>query len=297
MSPQQAKLPNSPKIRHILVNNYLQHSSNHQNITQKESFPEPFLLKTINDPVAVFTALLALFTLGLWLFTALMWWVTRRAVNESIASSAQRDNDTRKSIEQATKSTLAMEDVAASMAINAKQILETVKINKEISTNQKIFSEINLRAYINVFLGPSFYQKDNILFQPQISIKNDGATPARNLRWNISSEILPTILPPDFKFRLAKVVLGGGMLGAREVGTIAGPTIPAVPVELETKIKRGDGESLYVWGYISYKDVFGHRRRTVFAQQLYWKPGPPGEDGNLTETLQVNYLTRHNNSN
>jgi hypothetical protein len=42
-------------------------------------------------------------------------------------------------------------------------------------------------------------------------------------------------------------------------------------------IKRGKGKRAYMWGTITYEDVFGEKRYTNFCQSIYWVPGKEGE--------------------
>ncbi|MGB8477830.1 MAG: hypothetical protein WCE63_03180 [Acidobacteriaceae bacterium] len=42
--------------------------------------------------------------------------------------------------------------------------------------------------------------------------------------------------------------------------------------EVEGIKAASKGRSLYVWGIVTYKDVFGDAYYTRFCQQLYWRP-------------------------
>ena len=70
------------------------------------------------------------------------------------------------------------------------------------------------------------------------------------------------------------------------------------PDELVPRIKFAHDFALYVWGVVSYRDVFGVPHKTTFAQQIYWKPlAGISEDGFIPESVQGIYLGRHNRSN
>lgn len=64
-----------------------------------------------------------------------------------------------------------------------------------------------------------------------------------------------------------------------------------VPDEEVAAVKRGHEKGLFVWGVVSYRDVFGTRHRTTYCQQLYWIPTAP------EETVMGVFLDRHNRAN
>jgi hypothetical protein len=194
-----------------------------------------------------------------------------------------------------------MGSVAKSMATNVDQIVETVRINREIAARQKTLGEAQLRAYVSVNVGGAFYQDSNFVFEANPILHNIGGTPAHRVRWRIAADVLPVPLPEDFGFPLPErpKKLGRSLLLAPqqtfELRAIVGRRIADEEVP---KTKAGVDLSLYVWGIVTYRDIFRKQHRTTFAQQIFWRPaGPVGPDGCAPETIRGNFLPHHNKAN
>lgn len=192
----------------------------------------------------------------------------------------------------------AMQSVAESMAINATQIVRSVGISEEISDRQKRLGETQLRAYVSVLIGGAFYQDDNYVFEANPVLQNIGNTPAHHLRWRIAADVLPVPLPDDFRFPLPPRDTTNRrslLLPPQQTFEMRAIVGRRVPAEEALMTKLGFGKSLYVWGVVTYRDHFRRRRRTTFAQQIFWRPsGPAGADGRVPEIVRGSYLPHHN---
>ena len=58
------------------------------------------------------------------------------------------------------------------------------------------------------------------------------------------------------------------------------------------KIKYGKGKATYIWGTVTYEDIFGERHETNFCHWIHWiGPGPKGE-----EIISGYYVNRRNDA-
>lgn len=128
-------------------------------------------------------------------------------------------------------------------------------------------------------------------------LTNTGHTPAQHLKWRIQADVLPLPLQRNFKFPLPAHNEGSALLPPQqsfEIGAVVGAYVSDADVPV---IKRGDGWALFVWGYLTYEDIFGHQHRTTFAQQYAWVPGSTNQNWEVPETAHVTYLGKHNRAN
>jgi hypothetical protein len=261
---------------------------------------ESFWIKATTDPVAAFTGLLVVATVGLWFFTALMWKATKRAVDDASANSARQGREMQSSIAEAARAASAMEGVAESMGVNATQIVESVNLSRGIAKHQEMFGKAQMRAYISVLIGGARYQQGALKFEASPMIVNNGATPARNLRYRIRAKILSVPLPDDFRFSLPSHAenRSNNILGPQQNGSMVSVVEDYVDSNDVASIKLGITRGLYVWGTLSYEDIFGDLHRCTFAQQLYWEQsGPKSENGEIPEIIRGWHLGKHNRTN
>lgn len=247
------------------------------------------------DEQAGFVA--AISSVAVAVFTAVLWVATDRLWHSANDQGVAMD----RSIAEAARAASAMEGVSASMAINAEKIIETVDINKEIAARQKVLGEAQLRAYVSVLIGGALYQDAVFRFEARPLLFNSGGTPARKVRWRMAAAILPIPLPDDFRFPLPErpKKAGGGLLIPPQQSFETRAWVDGRVDDADVvAIKLSSGKALYVWGVVAYEDIFRRRRRTTFAQQIFWQPaGPVGPDGQQPETIRGNYLPKHSKAN
>jgi hypothetical protein len=194
----------------------------------------------------------------------------------------------RASVNEAKKATAATERASYAAEESAKVATETVGVMTqqlhamelqgqhlaETILQMRAAEERELRAYLSVVVGNGQYQERDkgIRFAGYPKMLNTGRTPAHNVRHQIRAGILPVPLPSDFKFPLPGEPKGAAVLGPQQEFIMSAILDDFVPDTEVDRIKRGDGHALYVWGVISYEDVFGVHRRTNVSQILVFTP-------------------------
>jgi hypothetical protein len=181
---------------------------------------------------------------------------------------------TRKAVEDTGRATLAMQEANA--------------LSRETRDKQ-------LRAYVTVLIGDAVYQDEHLRFAARPTLFNVGSTPASNVRWRIAADILPAPLTPDVKLRLPQEVRGGSVLGQQQSGKMIMQVPNRVQPHEIARTRLGIGQSLYVWGVVTYEDIFKRTHRTTFFQQLFWDPtGPIDLSGTFPGNVQGFYMPKHN---
>jgi len=136
-----------------------------------------------------------------------------------------------------------------------------------------------LRAYLTVTIGSAIYQErrsaedgGDLKFESDPHLVNTGQTPARKIQFKARAEILPSPLPVGIN--LAEGMdegVGYSMLGPRQNATMTAIVSGFCQDSEVEVIKRGTGaQALYVWGLITYEDVFGDAHHTRFCQRIFW---------------------------
>ena len=209
------------------------------------------------------------------------------------ANSSQ--NETILALKHAENSAKAMERMAKTLEGQFAIVLDSAETSKRIAETQDRAVRMQLRAYLSVLIGEAVYQDSGLNFEAKPQILNSGPTPARNVRWRIAADVLPVPLPDGYKFKNAPKRVGGTIIGPGQNAFMRMALTTRYPEDQIADIKAGNGQALYVWGYVIYEDILGKTHRTTFAQQIYWqRAGPKGEDGHTPETIYGYYLQRHN---
>lgn len=175
----------------------------------------------------------------------------KKTVQSGATQSAAMDRH----IGETTRSANAMEDIATKIQAGNKAIL---------------------RAYLTVTVGNiHLYQerRDDKRFESRPNLTNTGNSPARNVSIQISADILPIPIPREFNFPLPDPeIRNAGIVGSREIMTLAGTVKELVSDSEVGLIKEGRTKALCVWGLITYEDIFGAPHHTKFGQWLTWNP-------------------------
>lgn len=225
--------------------------------------------------------------------------------SDARAASDQQAKDIQASIAEAAKSARAMEDVALSMASNAKSVRRSVAISKKIAATQERAIELQSRPYLSVFLDRGFYQDANHVFEITAVIRNHGNTPAYDVSFLATLDIIPIPIPEGFTYPLteANASASASLIApgtTKLITRIVPQKIPASEVE---GIKRGvPPKTLAMWGVVNYRDAFDKPRYVKFAFTLYWQPWLPGmekdKDGVLKDEPMFSRDTpNHNEAN
>lgn len=220
------------------------------------------------------TGLIAIIGVG----QGIVFYIQARRLRQTIIKmdeiASTQTTDMGKSIEQATKASVAMQSIADSMANNVETIKGVASVNREIADRQAKLWPLQMRAYISVLIGQAVYQdsKIGLRFEGKPLLTNTGNTPAHNVRYSIKSDILPIPLAHTMDYSLPPPS-GKGNLVAPHSNGIMGAVVDRTIFDNEiSDIKQGKGKALVVWGKIEYEDVFGESHYTNFCQVLMWRP-------------------------
>ena len=269
--------------------NYSQNSPTSQSENHQPQ-SESFWVRTLGDPIAfytfglfLFTAILAASTIGLLLQT-----------RKLALGAEQQGRDMSNSIAEAARSAGAMETVAGHLQTNAEKIVESVEISKGISEKQKLYSEMQMRAYVSVDIGSASPQNTatGFRFEARPMLINNGMTPARNFCYIVKAGIFPVPLRDDFVTTLEiPPDTAKGLIPPRGTRFMYAVVDYLVPESEVQGIMDGIGQAFYVWGTFSYYDVFGVHRKNEFCHRLTFIPN---RDGN---GFTVNGLFEGNRNN
>jgi hypothetical protein len=218
---------------------------------------------------AVATKILAFFTLALWIANIWLVIVTRR-------TAAEQARHTQQAISEAKRSADAMRDVADATKNNAT--LMSGMLSKQ------------MRAYLSVEGGQGWRQTKDVLFQGRPVITNNGLTPARNVCWKVLAGILdgsggmPQL--PD----IGELIVSDMAIAPRQQFLATSPVLDRMSDEEAEVIAKGETRRLFVWGRVTYDDVFGAHWVTNFCVNYrFWM---------FEEKIQfgVTYSPLHNDS-
>lgn len=212
-----------------------------------------------------FAAVAALFVAG---FTGTFW----RSTEKLWAASIGQGDAMERSIAEAEKSAKAMSSVAEFMAKNVERLKETVSgLNQSVDANKRI-----VRAYLTIGVG-DFYEQDvskNAPLQFHPVVLNTGNTPALDVIYNGRVVFRDYPPGPNFDFTMLPI---NEERSAITVGSRQFPP-PAIPVHADrwftdeemAEAKQARTKRLYVFGTVTYKDVFGVPHYTDFCQSVTW---------------------------
>jgi hypothetical protein len=184
----------------------------------------------------------------------------------TVTAAETQSADMKQSIKEAARAAAAMEVVAENMGKSAATAAESVATLKDRTALQ-------LRAYLTVIIGGATYQdrSKSLKFDARPLLVNNGNTPAYNVSYAANASILPVPLPPDHKFTYEEESPHGSVVGAHQ-NSIMGAVVPDYVDDATVEnIKLAIGSALYVWGVMSYKDVFDELHQNHFCQQIYWQ--------------------------
>lgn len=140
-------------------------------------------------------------------------------------------------------------------------------------------SKRELRAYLTVVIGPAVYQErrpadkgGDLKFDSKPLLVNTGRTPARKITFKARCAVMQIPLPKETDLPdSSDDGIVGNILGPQQNANMFAVADGFLPDDEVEDIKRGNGgKGLYVWGRITYEDVFGDRHFTQFCQQIYW---------------------------
>jgi hypothetical protein len=214
-------------------------------------------------------------------------------------------DDMRASIGEATRAATAMEGIATSLVSSVQSARESVGITREIADRQKTIMELGGRAYLSAGFNASIYQDANHVFEATAFLANRGSTPAYDVTFRASVDILPFPIPKDFEFPLPDETAGPSvsLIAPGLIKTFTRPLSRRVPDDEVDAIKQGGPPQCFVmWGIVNYRDAFKEPRYVKFAFKMFWIGWVEGmdrdKDGNPKPPQMMSEDTnRHNEAN
>ena len=164
----------------------------------------------------------------------------------------------------------------------AEQTRETAKAAQATEASVetgKDTAKRELRAYLTATVGDAIYQErrpedqgGDLLFECRPLLVNAGQTPARKIQFKARSAILPIPLPKEIHLPEAPDEgVGDSILGPQQNANMFALVDGFRRDDEVEDIKSGVGtKGLYVWGRVTYEDVFGESHYTRFCQRIYW---------------------------
>ncbi|MGA9667401.1 MAG: hypothetical protein WBQ69_13280 [Gallionella sp.] len=223
--------------------------------------------------IASFTGMLVFVTAILARYTWKLW-------DDAHKASARQAREMNDSIAQSIRSASAMEDVAKATKNNAALM-------------QEIFHK-QIRAYIAVDIGVPTCQDGELRFATAPIMTNTGFTPARNVSHKIMSDILNTNITDAYKFdESAQFVLSDAVLSPRQQFVINSIVDKKYPIEDVPAIMQGKDKRLFVWGTITYEDIFGNSWETNFCHNFIFFRDKNNEGVEIIKFLGY-YYRSHN---
>ena len=138
---------------------------------------------------------------------------------------------------------------------------------------------MQMRAYVSVEIGTASHQNTatGFKFEARPLLINSGQTPARNFAFVAKAAILDVPLSEDFNTTVEIPAENGkGVIPPHQNRHIYAVVDNLVPDDQVQNIMDGTGKSLYVWGAVTYDDIFDGHWRTEFCQQLTFIPNRDG---------------------
>jgi hypothetical protein len=172
---------------------------------------------------------------------------------------------------------------------------QAILMRQSVTASEEV-AKRELRAYLTVVIGAAIFQErrpvedgGDLMFECRPLIVNNGQTPARKVTFKARAAIIrhlalkETYLPED-----PDAGSGGSIIGPRQDANMFAVVEGFCPDEEVNDIKLGTGDrGLFVWGKVTYEDVFGDEHFTRFCQRIYW---------DATGNVRGNYIPGRNDA-
>lgn len=226
------------------------------------------------------TLVLACITAALAWFTAQLYRATVKLSTDADRVGREQGDRMEKSIDEASRSAAAIEDLAVATKKNAELMYGA--LSKQ------------MRAYLAVQTGLATYQDENLRFEYDPVILNSGLTPAYNVSYKITTDVLPRDLPADYEFAFyGQSRDNDAFLAPRGTFVLSGLARHRFPDAEVADIMSGSERRLFCWGEVTYDDIYGSSWKTRFCHTVaFYRHGPEPTDVKVT----VQYYPRHNDA-
>jgi hypothetical protein len=128
------------------------------------------------------------------------------------------------------------------------------------------------RAYLTVGFNGLVKQDPttNYKFEARMTLQNMGSTPDYNVRYVARLGVLPIPLPNDFQLPTIDQNAPTGVIAPNQSFVFSSIADRIYSDEDANEVKNSFNKHLYVYGAISYDDVFGLSRHIHFCQAILW---------------------------
>ena len=173
---------------------------------------------------------------------------------------------------------------------------QALLMRQSVSASDEV-SKRELRAYLTVVIGSGIFQErrdedkgGDLKFESDPLLVNTGRTPARNMIFKARAAIMPIPLPQGISLPdVPDEGVGGSILGPQQSANMFGIVDGFCADKEVDSIKYAKGDKgLYVWGRVTYEDVFGEKHFTQFCQHIYW---------DLKDKVRGHYIPGRNDAN
>jgi len=189
-----------------------------------------------------------------------------RKLRETVETARNQAQDMRQSIEHSARGASAMETVASALLINTQTATQLLTLQKEVFRKQ-------LRAYISVqFQGHIPENRDqNNRHEVRVNIKNVGHTPAHTITVSGRLRVLPYPPTPETDFSFAtELNESRGHLAPQDSFYVRRWLEGFLSPDENAAVKEQNGIGLYVFGKVTYKDIFDESWYTDFCCLITW---------------------------
>jgi hypothetical protein len=163
----------------------------------------------------------------------------------------------------------------------ARRLADAAEVSAKAGTKASTILEhrtaAQMRAYIGVVVGAAIYQErvrpkgGPLKFSAKPLVVNSGHTPAYRVSHKSKSQILRCPLTGSFDFPIPSVSTDLPVLMPNQsisFQVVVDDFVDDTTVDL---IKKNDGNALYVWGIVTYRDVFEVWHETRYCQYFSWQ--------------------------
>jgi hypothetical protein len=168
---------------------------------------------------------------------------------------------------------------ATLMTEHAEHFAKLAEATQKQTTGLEDTAKRQLRAYLTVAIGQGIFQQrrskeegGDLRFGSDPILVNTGETPAKKIRFKARAAILPWPLPKETHLPEGHDDgIGDSIVGGKQNVNMFAVVDGFCPDDEVQSIKDGVGpKGLFVWGRITYEDVFGDTHYTQFCQHIYW---------------------------
>lgn len=203
---------------------------------------------------------IAWFTFFLFSATGALWFVTYSLARDAKEGAEEQATNMSKSIAEAANAANAMKEIAA--------------VTKENATLMEGILRKQMRAYIAVDIGGATYQDANLRFEAAPVIVNTGNTPAKHVSYKMKAAVLNAESPEALSFEEGEWKLNDAVLHPRQSFVVRRVVNDRVPDNEVAAIMGGEMRRLYIWGTVTYEDIFGGKWETNFCHNYIFYGDP-----------------------